>query len=527
MNIVSLLFLLFVAGVSLVYFITPGKVRWVVLLLASVAYYLLYDVKLAVWFLITAATIYVGGLLIGREEAKCDAELAAQGAALDRAQKKALKKKYGHKKTGWAVLVAVINFGIWSVFKFTDLLIITVNNAFSTGWSLWNLALPLGISFYTLQAVSYVVDVSRGKCEVQRNFFKLALWLGFFPQMLQGPICRYSDTAEQLYTPHKFDYTRVKFGLQLMLWGYFKKLIIADRAVTISQTVFGNSGQYEGLVFIIGALAYTIQIYADFSGGMDIICGAAQILGINMPVNFERPYFSTSIAEYWRRWHITLGAWFRDYIFYPLSISKAAQALGKRCRKLFGPKLGKMLPTYLAMVIVWTMNGVWHGAGRQFAVYGFYQGILIVLGMQFEPVFKWIIDKFKINTECFSWRLWQILRTFALVVWGRIIFKASSLEEAFRIWGNVLTHRNYWVITDGTIFKLGLDSWQMFVLFCGLLIMLVVSLMKEKGIHLRETIAKQNLVFRWALYILAIFAVILLGVYGSKYNAADFVYANF
>lgn len=526
MNIVSLFYLAFVAVVALVYFIAPRRFRWVILLGASLVIYLYCGGKMIAWLLVTSLSIYLGGLMIDRRQKRYLEQLEAS-PELDKDSRRVLKKKSERDKRCYAALVAAVNIAIWVTFKFADMLIDTLNRCFTSNLSLLHLALPLGISFYTLQAISYVVDLTRGKCEVQRDYFKLLLWLSFFPQILQGPICRYRETAHQLYEPHDFDYRRVKFGMQRMLWGFFKKLVIADRVVSISDTVFGNSANYQGVVFIVGALAYTIQIYADFSGGMDIISGAAEILGINMPLNFERPYFSRSIAEYWRRWHITLGTWFRDYVFYPLSISRASQALSKRCRKCFGPGLGKMLPTYLAMVLVWLLNGIWHGAGVQFVAFGLYQGILIVLGMQLEPVFQWIIDKFRIRTDCFSWRLWQILRTLALIMGGRIIFKANGLYEAMRIGWSILKIHNIWIFTDGTLFKLGLNAWEMFVLFVAVLVLLTVSLFQEKGVHIREAIERQNLVFRWALYIGAIATVILLGVYGPGYDAAGFVYAGF
>jgi D-alanyl-lipoteichoic acid acyltransferase DltB (MBOAT superfamily) len=260
---------------------------------------------------------------------------------------------------------------------------------------------------------------------------------------------------------------------------------------------------------------------------MDIISGTAEILGVTMPLNFERPYFSRSISEYWRRWHITLGTWFRDYVFYPLSISRAAQALSKHCRKWFGPNLGKMMPTYLAMVLVWLLKGIWHGAGAQFVVFGMYQGILIVLGMQFEPLFDRIIQKFNIRTDCFSWRLWQRLRTLALIMGGRIIFKANGLGEAVRIFGSIFRMRNWWIFTDGTFFTLGLGAWDMFVLFVAVLVLLTVSILQEKGVHIREAIERQNLFFRWGLYITAVVAVVLLGIYGIDLDLSGFVYAGF
>ena len=526
MNIVSLFYLAFVAAVTLGYFITPRRFRWMTLLAASLVIYLYCSRKLAIWLVITSVTIYLGGLLIDRRDQKYRGQLEAQ-PNLDRAEKRALKKQNERAKRRYAALVAAVNIAIWVAFKFTDLFINTLNRYFSTGIGLWNLMLPLGISFYTLQAISYVVDLSRGKCEVQKNYFKLLLWLCFFPQILQGPICRYRETAHQLYEPHDFDFRRLKFGIQRMIWGFFKKLVIADRVVSVSNQVFGHSESYQGLVFFIGALAYTIQIYADFSGGMDIIGGTAEMLGIYMPVNFERPYFSTSIAEYWRRWHITLGTWFRDYVFYPLSISKGSQKLSTVCRKWFGPNIGKMIPTYLAMVIVWILNGIWHGAGVQFVAFGMYQGVLIVLGMQFKPVFDWIIEKFHIRTDCFSWRLWQRVRTLLLIMGGRIIFKASGLPEAIRIAGSIFTVHNWWILTDGTLFELGLDAWEMFVLFVAVLVLLTVSILQEKGVHIRETIERQNLAFRWLLCISAVVAIILLGVYGLTLDTSGFVYAGF
>ena len=498
MNIVSLFYLAFVVAVALVYFIAPRRIRWGILLGASLVIYLYCGRRMIVWLLLTSLSIYVGGLLIDRRQKRYLGQLEA-GGELDKNSKRALKKKNERDKRCYAALVAAVNIAIWVTFKFADVFIETLNRCFSADLSFVHLALPLGISF----------------------------WLCFFPQILQGPICRYRETAHQLYEPHDFDYRRVKFGMQRMLWGFFKKLVIADRVVSVSDKVFGYSAKYQGVIFIIGALAYTIQIYADFSGGMDIISGTAEILGITMPLNFERPYFSRSIAEYWRRWHITLGTWFRDYVFYPLSISRASQVLSKHCRKRFGPGIGKMIPTYLAMVLVWLLNGIWHGAGAQFVVFGMYQGILIVLGMQLEPVFQWIIDRFRIRTDCFSWRLWQRVRTLALIMGGRIIFKAKGLSEAGRIFRSIFTTHNWWALTDGTIFKLGLDAWELFVLFVAVLVLLTVSILQEKGVHIRETIERQNLLFRWGLVIGAVVAVVLFGVYGINLDLTGFVYAGF
>ena len=526
MSLTSLKFALFVLGTAVGYFIVPKKVKWCWLLICSTAFYFLQGVALSVWMYVSAASIYVCGLLIGREDARCKARIDALDKA-DRAQKKLLRQKSTRVKHAWLLVAVVVNVGIWVVFKFTDLIIADINKAFSTSFSLWNLALPLGISFYTFQAVSYVVDVSRGKCEVQKNPLKLALWLSFFPQMFQGPICRYGETAEQLYTPHPFEYRRVTFGIQMVIWGLFKKLVIADRVAVVVNQVFGDIGAYAGFVQLFAAVAYTVQIYCDFSGGIDVVNGVAEILGIALPKNFERPFFSRSVAEFWRRWHITLGGWFRDYVFIPLSISKPANALSKWARKVFGQQFGKMLPTYIALLIVWLLNGVWHGTGKRFALFGLYQGILIMLGMQFEPLFKKLIARLHVNTECFSWRFWQMLRTTILMMFGRLIYRAPDFPSAVRIVKRMFSVFNPWVLTDGTLFTLGLDAWELFIIFVSLIVLLAVGVLQERGVRLRETIARQNLPFRWAVYLAAIFTVILLGYYGKGFNPADFIYANF
>jgi len=387
----------------LTYGLAPQKARRYVLLGLSYLFYWIVSGELVVYLLLSTLSVHYFGLWLDR----LHAGRAAALAAAPKEEKKALRAVWQRKLRGVVALAVILHIGVLFALKYSGFFFWNVNHLLEAAHVGFRFAIPrylqpLGISFFTLQALSYILDIYRGTQKADDNLPRLGLFMAFFPQIVEGPICRYRETAHQLYEPHDFDYHRVKFGMQRMLWGFFKKLVIADRVVSVSDTIFGNSAKYQGVIFIIGALAYTIQIYADFSGGMDIISGTAEMLGITMPLNFERPYFSRSIAEYWRRWHITLGTWFRDYVFYPLSISRASQALGRHCRKLFGPALGKMLPTYLAMVLVWLLNGIWHGAGAQFVVFGMYQGILIVLGMQLEPVFQWIIDKFSIRTDCFS-----------------------------------------------------------------------------------------------------------------------------
>lgn len=529
MSITSLNFCAFVILLVVIYYVIPQKLRWIWLLISSVFYLTVYDLNLSKWLFVTIFIVYLDGIWLDI----CNKKYDIQIALADKETKKTLKKKSKHVKSIITTIGVVANIGIWIYFKFTDMFIGYYNEIFSAQVDLLNLAAPLGISFYTLQAVGYIIDVKRGKIEAQKNPAKLALWLAFFPQMIQGPICRYSDTAEQLFKGSKLEYINIKYGAQQMLWGYFKKLIVANYSAVIVNTIFnGVEGQYKGLEYVIGIALYAIQIYCDFSGGIDIIAGIAEMLGIMLPVNFKRPYFSRGIAEYWRRWHITLGTWFRDYIFYPLSISGIANKLGKKTRKIFGNKLGKMIPTYIALIIVWSSNGIWHGAGLRYFMYGFYNGILITVGMQCgEAAGKFADNILKLNREAFSWKLFQILRTFSFICIGRILFKADTVLDAMHIYKSILTDFNPWILFDGTLLTYGLSAKQLNILMLSMLVLLIVSLLQEyfetKQLKLRDVIAEQNIGFRWTVYLVAIVVVLVFGMYGSGYSATDFIYMKF
>ena len=523
MSLTTVPFLIFLLVAVVVNYLLPKKIQWIWLLIASGFFYFYYDPKLAVWIYLSVLIIYGAGLWMNRT-------IDRFAPQLEEAKKDEKKKLKAQKKRAlYAIEIAavVLNLGIWVAFKFTDLFITTLNKHAGTSLPLFHLILPLGISFYTFSAISYVIDIGREKFRAEKNPARLALWLTFFPQLLQGPIVRFQDTAEQLFAPHSISYDRIRSGCQLMLWGYFKKMVIADRAAVIVTTIFGNYGDYAGLTFLFGSAMYAIQIYGDFSGGMDIITGAAELFGIAMPKNFEQPYFSLSVPEYWRRWHITLGSWFRDYLFYPLSISKPAQKIGKVSRKLFGTKIGKTIPTYLALIIVWTSNGIWHGAGMRYAAYGFYWGVLTILSVQCGPFLERLTQKMKIRTGSYSWKLWQMFRTFFLVCFGRALIKAPSLMTGLRIWKSILTKWDPWIFVKDNIYKLGLARQEFFVLLASLAVLLFVDVLHEKGIRIRETVAKQNLVFRWLLYLAAIFAIIIFGMYGPGFNAAEFIYGRF
>ena len=321
--------------------------------------------------LLTTYVTYRGGILLDRLNEQKPQD------GISREEKKDFKKNIVRKKKKIVLAMVLIAFGMLGIMKYTNFMLGNIDavlRLFGSGKQIGvlNLTLPLGISFYTFQSISYVVDVYRGKHKAQGNFFKHALFVSFFPQLLQGPIGRYERLGSQLYEGHSYNLKELQFGVQRILWGFFKKMVLADRVNAAVLLIFHNYWNYGGWYNVLGVLLYSIQLYADFSGGIDIVIGIAQMFGITMDENFRQPYFSRSISEFWRRWHITLGTWMKDYIFYPFSLSKSMAKFGKWSKKKFGNNVGKLLPVGLADILVFFVVGVWHGAAWKYIMYGIY-----------------------------------------------------------------------------------------------------------------------------------------------------------
>lgn len=530
MLINSLNFVVFVAVVCILYFIFPKKAKWFVLLAASYIFYWISSNKLIIFLLITTLSIYLGALLIG----KIDKKTKETCKILEnKDEKKKIKNKAKTKKKLVVFGIILINFGILAGLKYSNFIVGNLNSLLkifniSIEVPFKNIILPLGISYYTLQAVSYVIDVYRGKYEADKNLGRVALFVSFFPQIVEGPIGRYEDLANQLYEPHQFHYQNAKFGMQLMLWGYFKKIVIADRAALFVNEVFAHYEQYSGVPIFLAIVFYTVQIYAEFSGCMDIVRGTAQIMGINMAENFERPFFSKSVQEFWRRWHITLGKWLKDYVFYPVSFSKVTMNLTNFSKKIFkNTYIAKLIPAMFALFFVWFGNGIWHGASWKYIFYGLYYYLIMVIGMLLEPLGNKIVEILKIKREAFGYRLWQMIRTTGFVLIGMLIFRAHRLKTAFQMFLSMFTVENISMLFNGKLYNIGFETADFIVLIIGIVMMFVVGLLQEKGYHLREKISKQNLIFRWSLCYIIIFAIMILGIYGPGYKVSDFIYGQF
>ncbi len=531
MTFVSFGFVGFMILVIAAYFLIPKKGRWAVLLIASYLFYVLNSKWLALVLLAETAITFLIGLWIENSAKQVKEQIAAQKDTLTKESRKVLQAKGKKRCKRIVVLGVLVILGTLLFLKYFNFFANTLNPLTERiGFRIptLRLLLPLGISFYSLQAIAYMVDVYRGKIAADRNFLKFMLFMSYFPQIVQGPIARHRQLANQLYEPHDFDYTRMVRGVELILWGFIKKLIIADRIAIPVTAVFDNPGHYSGLLVLFAGIGYGIQVYADFSGGMDIARGFSQIIGIDLELNFMQPYFSVSVENFWRRWHITLGAFMRDYVFYPLSLSKPFNAIGKKSRKLIGDFAGKKVAPFIAMFIVYFLVGFWHGAEWKYAIYGVWNGVFIASGILLTDVYAKIKTRLHIREDRFLWRLFQIVRTFLIISVGRFFSRTANVRTALSMIKSIVTGiTNFSFLNGSTIAALGLDKWNWLLLAAGVILLLVVDIQHEKGISVRERIAEQNLVFRILLVSFTITAILILGIYGPEYNSAGFIYQQF
>lgn len=530
---VSYGFIMFICALFVLYYIVPKRFQWILLLAANFLFYYTAGPAYPVFLLVTSLTVYGAGCMIGRYDRQMEEYLesaAKTGEVLTREEKRGKKKQFNDKKKRCMLLCLLLNLGILAVVKYTNFVIENINSVLELnsrpllGYA--NLVVPLGISFYTFQAVGYLLDVYWGKCRPQRNFFRFTLFVSFFPQLIQGPISRYGDLAETLYQEHSFDGKQVRFGLERILWGYFKKLVIADRMGAAVGMLMGDPDYYTGAFVLVGMLFYAVQLYADFTGGIDITIGIAQVLGVRVEENFIRPFFSKNIAEYWRRWHISMGTWFRDYVFYPLSISRPQKDLTMWTKKHFGMAAAKRVAVYFSTILVWLATGIWHGASWHYVAWGLTNGVIILVSQELVPLYEKFHRAFPKLVNTGVYRAFQVIRTFLLLCCIRLFDNYGSVRVTCRQFVHMFTRFDVRKVTVAELLDLGLTAGDYVIAGCGVLVMFMVSMAGRNG-SVREKISRKPYILRYCLFMLLLFSVLLFGSYGAGFDAQQFIYNQF
>lgn len=389
------------------------------------------------------------------------------------------------------------------------------------------LLVPLGISYYTFSGTGYLLDVYWRKAKWEKNPINIFLAISFFPSVVQGPINRWPKLFEQFNNLPGFNYDRVCFGLQRMIWGITKKLVCADRLSLFSTEIFTNLQNFAGVEVICAVLANALAIYADFSGCMDIVIGAAETMGITIDENFRQPFFAKDCAEFWRRWHITLGTWFKDYIYMPIAMWKPFMKFCGFFRKHKMKRLGTIIGTAVPLLITWFLTGLWHGTGEDYIVWGFYWGILILLETIFAPEFKKLRELLKIHPDSFGLKLFKMIKTFLFFCIGRMLTATGTIEGFFYTVQRIFADSKLWVLINENIYTHGLDRRNFHVVLITLVLMWVIDFMHERGIQIRAKIARQPLLLRWIIYLGLIVFVIIYGMYGSAFDTSNFAYGAF
>ena len=492
----SVHFFIFFPAVVLFYYILPHKARWIWLLITSYFFYMSWNPKYAMFIVISTIVTYFSGLLINRSNMRAD------------------EKNRNVRRKLWVALSVITNLAILIFFKYFDFAIYSLNRAFQfigirALSPSFDVMLPVGISFYTLQALTYTMDVYRGECTVEKNPARYALFVSFFPLLVSGPIERSKNLIPQIREKHSFNYNNAKNGLIRMAWGFFQKAVIADRIAILVNQVFDNYQQYSGFYIVVAAVLFAVQLYCDFSAYSDIAIGAAQVLGFRVMDNFKQPYFARSIQEFWRRWHISLSTWFRDYLYIPLG--------GNRCSKL---------KKYRNIMITFLVSGLWHGASWNFVIWGGLHGAFQIIGDLFKKFKKKTCAKMKINTGVFSFKLGQAVITFILVDFAWIFFRAVNITAAFGAVKNLFAEFNPWIFFDGSLYGLGLDHREFLIGIAAIIVLFVIDRIRRKR-DILEGLSAQNAVFRWVVYFVLVISILLFGMYGNDYVQTQFIYFQF
>ena len=492
----SVNFLIFFPIVTIIYFLIPRKIKQTWLLLASYFFYMCWNAKYIVLILISTVITYASGILI------------------EKAILSETERQYSRKKlivfVSFTLNLFILFFFKYFNFAFDCLAGLLKFSGISFNSPRIDIVLPVGISFYTFQALGYTMDVYRGEITAEKNFIKYALFVSFFPQLVAGPIERSKNLLNQLETPQRFEFERVRDGFMLMLWGYFLKIVIADRIAVFVDTVYSDYFTYGGWYIIIATVLFAIQIYCDFSGYSTIAMGTARVLGIQLMENFNAPYLSLSVGEFWRNWHISLTSWFKDYLYIPLG----------------GNKKGK-IRKHVNKMIVFLVSGLWHGADLSFIAWGGLNGLYQIIGETLTPIKKGACKFLHTNPSSIGCKVVKMVTTFLLVDLAWIFFRAPNITASLDMIRSVICARNIWILFDGSIFLCGLDAPNFCLMIICVFVLIFADYNKHRGKSIRNIILEQDCWVRWISISFCIIFILIFGKWGPQFDKASFIYFQF
>lgn len=518
-------FALLIAVLLPVYYAVPKKLQRYVLLIANGAFYAFAGWRALILIVFTAISVYFFARAIGLQWDRQKGTLAEHRDDWDKAEKKAYRERMDRRRRMLLAACLILHFGLLFLMKYGTGLTGAANTLFGTHWDGSRFLLTMGASFYTFSAMGYVIDVERGKYPAERLPQNVLLYTTFFPVLVQGPISRFDKLGETLFAPHELNWDNLRAGLLRILWGYWKKLIVADRLLTAVRQIIRYPDTYNGAFAFLGMLLYAATLYADFTGGIDITIGIGRMLGIRVEENFNRPFFSKNIAEYWRRWHMTLGAWFKEYVYYPVSVSKPLRRLTKAARR-FGDGFARRLPVYLATLAVWAVTGMWHGNSWNFLVWGLCNGVILLASEELSPLYAKFHSRFPNLGKTWSYRVFTVIRTVLLLSALRMFDCYSTVWETLRTFGSMFTVWNLPLLWRGGIASLGLKASDYLAAGGGILAMLAVSLEQRKGL-LTPRFLKARLSVRLFVYGFLLVTILVFGYYGFGFDSGQFIYNRF
>lgn len=511
-------FAVFLPTIIILYQLCKEKYRWIVLLVASYAFFIYASGILLLYNILSVVITYATAWIIDK-------------ISLVKAGDKQEKKRNTRRRKQYLAVGIVLNFLILLILKYTNFLgqgISGMLGGLGVSWEYKNISflVPIGISYYTMQAVSYMIDVYRGTVKREKNIFKLSLYLSFFPTILEGPITRFSDISDTMFAGVPVSYENLTKGYGRILWGLFQKVVIADHMAIGVQKIFDSGNMYDGSVILYGAVLCTLQLYMDFAGTIDIVIGSARIFGIKLPENFRQPFFAKNAGDFWHRWHITLGTWFKDYIFYPISFAKPMAKLSKNVKKIFGMGVSRMFTPTVALFCVWISNGLWHGPKGTYIFYGMYYFVLIFIENLLEKPIMKKSEQLKINMNSFAVKAFRFVKLFIIVIIGEMMFRAETVAVGFDMLKRIFTdfHISAFI---GSLSDLVLEPYDYAIMFFGMVIVAIVSILREKNISISVKIGKLPKPVRWVIWYAAIFTVIIFGAYGPGFDAIAMMYAAF